>query len=295
LVNSGPLRVSTDSLARTVFEHMLQAIDCLAVAGIVHRDLKPENILYTPLNNSYRFRLGDFGLSNRIASAETFAGSLLYMAPEMHQGGQQTHKVDVWSLFVTMLWTLDVNNFRQKLSVTGLKDMQEFISSCVAAMEKIAEMAKADPEERASAAQMLVKHFGSNGLSTPRHLVPPLPNAAKAGRMAEARPKVLRKAPATDPFRVRKARTQTKRPARSPAMRLREGAANPQTPERRPLPGLPLAHPTGLNDGARPENLLVRFRKDRAIVASTFGWTSRRFHSSAVGNRRWGCMSSSRA
>jgi len=35
-------------------------------------------------------------------------------------------------------------------------------------------MARVDPEERASAAQMLLKHFDGAGLSTPRNLVPAL-------------------------------------------------------------------------------------------------------------------------
>jgi serine/threonine protein kinase len=44
----------------------------------------------------------------------TYAGSELYMAPEMFRKGGQTSKLDVWSLFVTMLWTLDIGGFRQR-------------------------------------------------------------------------------------------------------------------------------------------------------------------------------------
>jgi hypothetical protein len=36
------------------------------------------------------------------------------MPPEMFREGDQTHKIDVWSLFVTMLWTLDAGEFRQR-------------------------------------------------------------------------------------------------------------------------------------------------------------------------------------
>lgn len=32
----------------------------------------------------------------------------------MHQEGDLTHKVDVWSLFVTMLWTRDIGEIRHK-------------------------------------------------------------------------------------------------------------------------------------------------------------------------------------
>jgi serine/threonine protein kinase len=77
--------------------------------------VKPENILYiSPLDGQCQFQLGDFGLCNRAVDAATFAGSRLYMAPEMFREGGQIHKVDVWSLFVTMLWILDIGEFRQR-------------------------------------------------------------------------------------------------------------------------------------------------------------------------------------
>jgi serine/threonine protein kinase len=86
---------------------MLQAFDCLAWKGIVHRDEKPENILYVSQpSGQYQFQLRDFGLCNRVVNAATFAGTRLYMAPKMFRKGGQTSKLDVWSLFVTMLWTL---------------------------------------------------------------------------------------------------------------------------------------------------------------------------------------------
>ena len=91
---------------------MLQALDCLAYNGIVNRDVKPENILYITLSDGqYQFQLGDFGLCNRIVDASSHVGSPLYMAPELYRGRGQTHKVDIWSLFVTMLWTLNIRGF----------------------------------------------------------------------------------------------------------------------------------------------------------------------------------------
>ena len=49
-----------------------------------------------------------------VVDAATFAGSCTYMAPEMFRKGDQTPKSDVWSLFVTTLWILNVGEFRWK-------------------------------------------------------------------------------------------------------------------------------------------------------------------------------------
>jgi serine/threonine protein kinase len=50
--------------------------------------VKPANILFISLEDSkIQFQLGDFGLCNLAVSAATYAGSPLYMAPEMLQEG----------------------------------------------------------------------------------------------------------------------------------------------------------------------------------------------------------------
>ena len=162
----GDISIPINELAEAVLHQMLQAIDYLATEGIIHRDLKPENILYVSQENHYHFKLGDFGLCNCANIAETFAGSLLYMAPEMFQMRQQTHKVDVWSLFVTVLWTLDVGEFRRLSdSVRSIKGCQRAILSAASTgkVSSIQEMARINPEERASAAQMLLKCFAGGG------------------------------------------------------------------------------------------------------------------------------------
>ena len=166
----------------SVLYQMLQALDCLANLKIAHRDVKPENILYVSLpNGQFKFQLGDFGLCTRSLHAGPFAGSILYMAPEAFCGGFQTSKTDIWSLFVTMLWTADAGQFRQHCS--GFKtahDAQEAVLHAAAAtasrlpFSRIREMALVDPEARASAAQILVRNYGGEGLSTPRSQVPPL-------------------------------------------------------------------------------------------------------------------------
>ena len=182
LVESG---ADTTGIANFVFPQMLKALDCIAWKGIVHRDVKPENILYTSQpHGQYLFQLGDFGLCNRAIDARTFAGSRLYMAPEMFQESNQTHKVDVWSLLVTILWILDADNFRQRSTQFRCDaEVQRAILSATANVEMVSrlrEMATVDPEKRASAAQMLIKLLDGEGLSTPRSQVPALSDSSSS-------------------------------------------------------------------------------------------------------------------
>ncbi|KAG5801200.1 hypothetical protein H9Q71_014218 [Fusarium xylarioides] len=251
-------------LGEAVFDQMLQAIDCLATEGIIHRDVKPENILYVSQSSQYHFQLGDFGFCNRASIAATFAGSPLYMAPEMFQRGGQTHKVDVWSLYVTMLWTLDVRGFRRRSDgFRSVEDAQKAVLSAADAVSNIQEMARVNPEERASAAQMLVKCYNGKGLTTPLHRVPPLVSPAQAGTKApaaaapasastsRAQPKKQRgfwknanpvPAAAAGQFRVKKARlplqTQPRLPIHPAAAEKHPGPAlGPAAIEKRRIPG----------------------------------------------------------
>ncbi|KAK4107119.1 kinase-like protein [Canariomyces notabilis] len=194
--------VPAHELASTVFHHMLQALDFLSAQGIIHRDLKPENILYMSCGNGYHFQLGDFGLCNRQALAKTFAGSPLYMAPEMYYGGKQTSKADVWSLFVVTLWTLDVGGFRRLERTFSTYDhVQKTVLSLAnsSALSKAREMARVDFSTRASAAQMLVRCFRGEGLTTPISQIPPIVDSVDSEDGAASPADAKSKAPAAMP------------------------------------------------------------------------------------------------
>jgi len=171
LVHSNHFRDNAPSATRLVHD-MLKALDYLAFKGLVHRDVKPENILYSCLPvGGHTFQLADFGLCNLISDAQTFAGSIKYMAPELFSDqASQTAKVDVWSLFFTLAEVMNVDGFRRKrLNTTAsrIKAVEE--AARHPDFYPLRDMAIVDPSLRASAGEMLDKLFSGDGRSTPRN------------------------------------------------------------------------------------------------------------------------------
>ncbi|EFY84639.1 calcium/calmodulin-dependent protein kinase [Metarhizium acridum CQMa 102] len=171
----GGVFITEPASASLLFHHLLQALDYLASLEIIHRDVKPENILYTPLPDGSRlYQLADFGLANIVADAQTFAGSGIYMAPELDNGPQwpQTPKMDVWSLFVTLTYAMNVGGFREKpLHTTALriKAVQEAANEVI--FQPLRDMAIEDPSQRATAGDMLDKLFAGVGRTTSRNRI----------------------------------------------------------------------------------------------------------------------------
>ena len=145
------------ALSDTVLRQMLLALQCIAEHNIIHRDVKPENILWEyDAAGRYRFCLGDFGLSNDPALARTAAGTEPFMAPEVFHRQQQTTKVDIWSLFATVVWTR-TPEFRRSCSQLRAPELHEWLVqfSKMDLYADIRRMASMEPRKRPSAARQL--------------------------------------------------------------------------------------------------------------------------------------------
>lgn len=174
---------SCESIAHTALSHTLQAIDFLAANKFVHRDVKPDNILYSRIDGGeLYFRLGDLGFCNITDIAVSNVGTPLYQAPEIGTNKTQS-MADVWSLYVTMVWTMDVGGFRgiSKTPGIGREEIHDAVARIATQNTPVSvlkAMARRDPSQRASAAQMLVKCYGGVGLTTERHHILPIADDA---------------------------------------------------------------------------------------------------------------------
>ncbi|KAK4032850.1 kinase-like domain-containing protein [Parachaetomium inaequale] len=186
-------RCNDDDLCMQVLEQMLSALDYLADRGMCHRDVKPDNILYyeQPSKGTYMytFQLADFGLVNHQQNAVTFCGTPYDQAPELFhnygQAGAQSPKMDVWSLFATAIDVHPKFTFPPR-DAKSYHDILLAVRAAVPLIPELADMAREDPLQRASAAQLLVAHFDGRGLTTRRAAVPliPPPPSAQQERMA---------------------------------------------------------------------------------------------------------------
>ena len=92
--------------ASFIIYQILLAINYCHNMGIVHRDIKPENIMIERKEASglLRVKLIDFGVAkifSRSASNRTFAGTSIYMAPEIFKE-KYDEKCDLWSIGVIL-------------------------------------------------------------------------------------------------------------------------------------------------------------------------------------------------
>ena len=133
LLNSVKLSILRDVSAALNYLH-------LQSNPIIHRDVSSANVLLLALpNNKWRGKLSDFGSANLVQHASTPGpGAVMYTAPEVFKGEQQTTKMDVFSFGKLLCEVLsnhlpDPGAFPSMLHSMA-KDwplMHQLISSCV--------------------------------------------------------------------------------------------------------------------------------------------------------------------
>ncbi|KAL8380931.1 hypothetical protein RB595_005296 [Gaeumannomyces hyphopodioides] len=201
---------------RSVFgvlsEQMLSALDHLSCANIIHRDIKPANILYMgpPDVQGYVFQLADFGISQRQPLPEILViGPLPYLAPEAVPSwsgidAPESHKSDIWSLAATFLELLGMypppkGTYPTDDPMKEMWSLNRFVVSQSKRYPILTAMAQMHPEQRASAAQLLIGFFGSRGLTSPLSEVPLLQPLIPDVTQSRAIAMPIRRAPPPQP------------------------------------------------------------------------------------------------
>lgn len=84
-----------------VWTNLSRALEAMRAKRIIHRDLKPENIF---LHNGI-VKIGDFGLAKQLNAGEQlneFAGTPVYLAPEVLWNQPYDLQADLWSMGIVL-------------------------------------------------------------------------------------------------------------------------------------------------------------------------------------------------
>ena len=103
-------------------------------ADIAHRDLKLENIMVhdDPVSKHRIFKLIDLGLSRKMNSmAQTIAGTLGYLAPQIFLGKEHSKSADIWSYGILLFQLL------YKEFPFGVKSYQSMVLKGICRIPKI--------------------------------------------------------------------------------------------------------------------------------------------------------------
>ncbi|RKK16076.1 hypothetical protein BFJ66_g6068 [Fusarium oxysporum f. sp. cepae] len=133
---------------------MLQALHFVHTHDppIIHRDVKPPNILHRGGN----FFLTDFGIAKAVDASNTVVGTGSYMAPELRENRQQTPKVDIWGLGVTVVECLEQPEDFRTRQFTEWEQWYEYLQTSLNQLHfPFASMVTVDTDRRPTARDLL--------------------------------------------------------------------------------------------------------------------------------------------
>eukprot|EP00158_Paraphelidium_tribonemae_P007177 Partr_v1_DN28139_c2_g1_i3_m55245 putative serine threonine-protein kinase len=98
--------LTTEAEVKRIFKQILSGVAYLHEHQVVHRDIKPANILLTrDADGVLMPKISDFGLVTFVEACDTienYAGTPLYMAPEVVRRNGYSQQCDIWSLGIIL-------------------------------------------------------------------------------------------------------------------------------------------------------------------------------------------------